>query len=70
MKCQKCGMDAIIASSGYRVTGDGAAETPTKLYRVLSYRCRNPQCASYAREGGEIIGREEIELPVETGQPA
>lgn len=64
MKCLKCGTDAIIDGGGYRVTGDGSTDTPTKLFRVLVYRCRNPQCAAC----GESVGRDEIELPVQGGE--
>lgn len=57
MKCPKCGMDAIISASHNLVTGDDSPDTTTRLYRVLTFRCRNPQCESC----GKDIGQQKLE---------
>ncbi len=57
MKCPKCGMDAIISASHNLVTGDNSSLTTTKLYRVLTFSCRNPQCENCKKE----IGQQKLE---------
>lgn len=61
MKCPKCGMDGFITRSGYAVSGDQSANTPTKLYRILTFTCRNKQCEACGKE----IGQERLEQPLE-----
>lgn len=53
MKCPKCGMDGIIIRSGYTVSGDQSPDTPTELYRILTFACRNKQCENLGREIGQ-----------------
>jgi hypothetical protein len=46
-------MDAIISASHNLVTGDNSSLTTTKLYRVLTFSCRNPQCENCKKEVGQ-----------------
>jgi hypothetical protein len=47
MKCPKCGIEMNIADSRLRFEGDNSPDTPTKAIRVLTLKCRNPQCTGY-----------------------
>lgn len=57
MKCPKCGMDAIISESHNLITGDKSPDEKTRLYRVLTFSCRNPQCEQCGKE----IGQQKLE---------
>ncbi|WP_312281829.1 hypothetical protein [Oscillibacter sp.] len=61
MKCPKCGMDAIISESHNRVEGDKSPTDQTRLFRVLVFQCRNPQC----KLRGTEIGRQELAQKLE-----
>lgn len=61
MKCPKCGMEAIISASHNQVTGDNSTLTKTRLYRVLTFSCRNPQCENCKKE----IGQQKLEQQIE-----
>ena len=60
MKCPKCGMDAIISEARNVAEGDHSPDTQTRIYRVLTFRCRNRQCEDCGRE----IGQERLEQPL------
>jgi hypothetical protein len=59
-------MDAIIQNSAYAVEGDQSAETPTKLYRILTFACRNRQCESF----GKAVGQRKLELTIGENSPS
>ncbi len=61
MNCPKCGMEAMISASHNAVTGDASPETPTKLFRVLTFQCRNPQCEKFGKE----VGQQRLEQKIE-----
>ena len=54
MKCPRCDFDGQIVKNQLVMKGD-------KLYRVLTYACRNKNCAMCGKE----IGKTEIEVPYE-----
>lgn len=54
MECPVCKIAAYISSQKMVIKGN-------KLYRVLQFTCRNPQCNKYK----EVIGEVENEVPVE-----
>jgi len=54
MKCPRCDFDAQIIKSKLIMKDD-------KLMRVLTYACRNKNCAMYEKE----VGKEEVEIPYE-----
>lgn len=58
MTCPKCGVEALISGSRMEVSGDNSPETPTVVETVLTYRCRNPQCAECGHEVGESRHRQ------------
>ena len=60
MKCPRCGVDAIISASRNKVEGDDSPERQTRLFRVLTFRCRNPQC----EENGREVGTQRLEQPL------
>lgn len=57
MKCPKCGMDGMISESHNLITGDESPDEQTRLYRVLTFSCRNPQCEHCGKE----IGQQKLE---------
>ena len=44
MQCPTCGVEAVIMGSRYEVEGDQRPDTETKVFSVLEFQCRNPQC--------------------------
>lgn len=58
MICKECGTEAAIMKSGYAVSGDTSPEETTRVFSVLKFHCRNPQC----RRFGEEIGEERHEV--------
>lgn len=53
MQCPKCKIEAIITKSE-NVIRDG------KLFRRMTFTCRNKQCSNHNME----VGTQEVELPV------
>lgn len=54
MKCPKCGLEAQINRSKTEVTGDNSPDTETKIFTVLTFVCRNPQCGEHQKQIGEV----------------
>ena len=54
MICQDCKVEAAIMDSGYEVEGDNSPATPTKVFSVLKFRCRNKACPKCGREIGVV----------------
>ena len=54
MKCPRCDFDGQIIKNQLVMKGD-------KLFRVLTYACRNKNCSMHNKE----IGKDEIEIPYE-----
>lgn len=54
MLCPECKTEAAIMESGYEVTGDTSAEEKTRVFSVLKFHCRNPQCAQHGKEIGTV----------------
>ena len=52
MKCPRCDFDGQIIKNKLVMKGD-------KLYRQLTYMCRNKQCTMFNKE----IGQQEVEVP-------
>ena len=52
MKCPRCNFDGQIIKNILVMKGD-------KLFRVLTFACRNKNCLMCGKE----IGKEEIEVP-------
>ncbi len=48
MICPKCGVELRIAGCETLVTGDNAADTPTRVVLRQSLRCPNPACSQQA----------------------
>lgn len=44
MMCPLCGTEMGIAASYQRVEGDESPDTPTKVFTVQEFACRNPAC--------------------------
>lgn len=56
MLCPSCKTEMLIDHAAYTVTGDSSPGTPTRIYNVPYFRCRNPQCGEYEKltEGEKI----------------
>jgi len=50
-------MDGMISESHNLITGDKSPDEQTRLYRVLTFSCRNPQCEQCRKE----IGQQKLE---------
>ena len=55
MVCKFCGNEMYITGSRIRVEGDNSPDTQTKVWRVLSFRCKNPRCGHKDEEREEEI---------------
>lgn len=53
MLCPECKTEAAIMESGYTVSGDTSPEENTRVFSVLKFHCRNPQCRRFEEEIGE-----------------
>ncbi|MCI5678716.1 MAG: hypothetical protein MR278_01835 [Bacteroidales bacterium] len=58
MKCDKCGMEAIISDKQLGFEGDESPDTETKAYHALTYSCRNRHCENFEKE----VGTEKVYL--------
>lgn len=47
MKCPLCNIEMRIVKSAVRFENDDTPDFQTKAYRVLTLKCRNPQCTGY-----------------------
>lgn len=45
MICKYCNIVTKIERQRVEVEGDESPDTETKVYRVLDFVCRNPQCS-------------------------
>ncbi|MBQ3890412.1 MAG: hypothetical protein II740_03555 [Lachnospiraceae bacterium] len=57
MQCPVCKTEAVITKQKMVYSTEEG-----KLYRVLTYSCRNKKCKNFEKEIGEVRN----ELPVET----
>ena len=61
MKCPLCGEEGYILSAVNRAEGDDSPDTETKLYRDLTYACRNKKCGNFGKSIGTAVVPLEIE---------
>lgn len=54
MKCEKCGLDAKISNSFTKVTGDNSPDEQTKVFAILVFECRNPNCDNFNKQIGQV----------------
>lgn len=57
MQCPKCKCEAMISTQ--RMMFDKEEE---KLYRILTYSCRNKKCDKYEKEIGEVKNEVPVSL--------
>lgn len=53
MLCPYCNIVTKIERQRVEVEGDESPDTETRVYRILSFVCRNPKCAHHGEEVGE-----------------
>ena len=53
MMCPYCNVVTKIERHRVEVEGDNSPDTETRVYRVLDFVCRNPQCAHCGEKVGE-----------------
>ena len=53
MLCPKCKTEMRLEAS-YRASGDESPDTPTQIYLVQKFFCRNKQCENFDTQVSEV----------------
>ena len=57
--CESCNCEMRVVGSGYEISGDNSADTPTMLFSVVHLQCVNENCSDF---GKKITVRNIIDL--------
>jgi hypothetical protein len=57
MKCEKCGLEAVIMRTRMDANGDQSPSTQTEVWAIQTYQCRNPACGECGKDVGETHHR-------------
>ena len=57
--CKSCNCEMRVVGSGYEISGDNSADTPTTLFSVVHLQCVNENCSDF---GKKITVRNIIDL--------
>lgn len=57
MVCPKCGLEAVITKNKRVFKTDEG-----KLFRIMTYSCRNKKCNDFEKEVGEVTDEISVEI--------